>query len=170
MNVQTRRIVITGFMCAGKTSVAKALARRLGCRMIDLDYIISERERRSVPAMIKDEGEAGFREAEGRALKVVLEMNRARVIALGGGTWMMAENRALIERHNCFTVWLDAPFELCWQRIIGSEEERPLARNVETAASLYENRRPVYALAELRLYANLEKSPDDLASEIIAGL
>ena len=95
-----RLIVITGFMAAGKTSVARALAARLGCRMIDLDYLITERERRSVPAMIDDEGEARFREAESNALRVVLQMKRARIIALGGGTWTIAENRSLIAEHS----------------------------------------------------------------------
>jgi shikimate kinase len=165
-----RLIVITGFMAAGKTSVARALAARLGCRMIDLDYLITERERRSVPAMIDDEGEARFREAESNALRVVLQMKRARIIALGGGTWTIAENRSLIAEHSALTVWLDAPFELCWRRITESEEVRPLARDHETAQRLYEERRPAYALAELHIAATAEKSVEDLAAEIIAAL
>lgn len=170
MSAQQRRIVITGFMCAGKTTVAKRLAERLNCRMIDLDYLISERERRSVPALINEEGEAGFREAERRALGVVLEMKRARVIALGGGAWMFTENRALIEKHDCLSVWLDTPFELCWQRIIESEEVRPLARDNETAERLYNERRSVYALAGLHIDACAEKSAEDVAAEIISAL
>lgn len=165
-----RRIVITGFMAAGKTSVARALAKALDCRMLDLDYLIAERERRSVPGLIHEEGLTGFREAESRALRVVLEMNRARVVALGGGSWTIEENRALIESHNCLTVWLDAPFELCWQRIIEDEEVRPLARDRESALRLYEERLPVYALAELRITSTAEKSIEDLAAEIINAL
>lgn len=170
MSDEKRRIVITGFMAAGKSSVAKVLAARLDCRMIDLDFIITERERRSVPALIQDEGEARFREAERRALSVVLEMNRARVIALGGGAWMMAENRELIRKHDCLTVWLDAPFELCWQRITESEGARPLAKDRETAERLYHERRPVYALAALHISATREKSVEDLASEMAGAL
>jgi shikimate kinase len=138
--------------------------------MIDLDYIIRESERRSVPELINDEGEARFREAEQRALRVVLEMRRARVIALGGGAWTIAENRALIAEHDCFTVWLDAPFELCWQRITESEEIRPLAKDRETAARLFHERRPVYALAQLHVSATREKSIEDLAAAIINAL
>lgn len=160
------RIVITGFMAAGKTSVASALARRLDCRMIDLDFIITERERRTVPALIKAEGEAAFREAEQRALRVVLEMNRARIIALGGGAWTIADNRVLIDSYDCLTVWLDAPFELCWQRITRSEAERPLAQSRETAARLYEERKALYALAQLHIIATEERSVEDLAEEI----
>lgn len=170
MNAKDRRIVITGFMAAGKTSVARALAERLDSRMIDLDYLITERERRTVPALINEEGEAGFREAERRALRVVLEMNRARVIALGGGAWMIDENRALIAEHDCFTVWLDAPFELCWRRIQASETARPLAEDRETAQRLYDERRAVYALAALHISATEEKSVEDLVAEIRASL
>lgn len=170
MSARMRRIVITGFMAAGKTGVAKALAARLDCRMIDLDYIITERERRSVPALINDEGEARFREAERRALSVVLEMRRARVIALGGGAWMIAENRALIAEHDCFTVWLDAPFELCWRRIAEDEETRPLAKDRETAERLFNERRQTYALAHLHISATQDKSIEDLAAEILRAL
>lgn len=170
MSATLRRIVITGFMAAGKTSVATALANRLGCRMIDLDYIITERERRSVPALINDEGVARFREAEGRALRVVLEMGRARVIALGGGAWTVAENRSLIAEHDCFTVWLDTPFEVCWQRITESEEARPLATERETAERLFHERRSIYALAQLHIPAGDDKSIEDLAAEIIRAL
>jgi shikimate kinase len=97
-------------------------------------------------------------------------MNRARVIALGGGAWTIAENRALIAVHDCFTVWLDAPFELCWQRITASEGTRPLAPDRESAKRLYDERRPIYALAELHIYATQEKSIEDLAAEIIKAL
>jgi len=170
MSAQDKRIVITGFMCAGKTTVAEALARLLNCRMIDLDYLISERERRSPHALISEEGEGRFRQAEGRALRVVLEMKRARVIALGGGAWTIEENRTLIALYDCFTVWLDAPFELCWQRINQSEEARPLAPDRERAHRLYEERRPLYALAGLRVYATPERSAEELAAEIISAL
>lgn len=170
MSANERRIVITGFMAAGKTAVARALAERLGARMIDLDFLIAERERRTVPALINEEGEAGFREAEHRALSVVLKMNRARVIALGGGAWMIAENRALLAEHDCFTIWLDAPFELCWQRIRASETVRPLAQDREAAERLYNERRAVYALARLRVSVTKEKSPEDLVTEIVGAL
>lgn len=157
-------------MCAGKTTVARTLAESLNSRMIDLDFIITERERRSVPALIDEEGEDRFREAEHRALRVVLEMKRARIIALGGGAWTRAENRSLIAEHDCFTVWLDAPFALCWRRILESEEVRPLAHDKETAQRLYDERRALYALAELHLSATEEKSAADLAAEIIGAL
>ena len=143
-----RRIVITGFMAAGKTSVARALARLWGCEMIDLDEIVSEQEKRSIHDLITEYGEEIFRQTETQVLRALLEKNPARVIATGGGTWTVERNRSLIEEHDCVTVWLDAPFEVCWQRIIGSGKTvRPLAPDRETAKVRYHSRRDDYALA-----------------------
>ncbi|HEX8852537.1 MAG TPA: shikimate kinase, partial [Pyrinomonadaceae bacterium] len=75
-------------------------------------------------------------------------------------------NRALIDAHGCLTVWLDAPFELCWQRTVSDGETRPLARTRASAARLYEERRALYALAALRVAAEDATSPADLAASI----
>src|SRR5262245_13296867 len=115
--MKNRRVVIVGFMGCGKTTVAKALARRLGCEMIDLDTFITEREGRSPAQIIMEDGEIPFRKTESQALRNALEIDEARVIALGGGAWTIEANRALVAQHKGLSVWLDAPFELCWQRI-----------------------------------------------------
>jgi shikimate kinase len=164
------RILITGFMAAGKTTVAAALARRLDCRMLDLDEFIVERAGRSIQAIIDEDGEAQFREAEAHALREALENSTARVIALGGGTWMSARSRTLIAAHNCFTVWLDAPFELCWQRIIRANDVRPLARDKEQARHLYEERRALYELAALRVRISEGADAGTVATEIANAL
>jgi len=149
-----RRIVIVGFMGCGKTTVAQTLARELGCGMIDLDSFITERGGRSPAEIIEHEGELSFREIETRALDDVLEKGDARVIALGGGAWTIAANRALIAQHGCSSVWLDAPFELCWERITANPKTiRPLAPNRERARKLHESRRVSYVLAQLRVDA-----------------
>ncbi|HVS21826.1 MAG TPA: shikimate kinase, partial [Pyrinomonadaceae bacterium] len=92
-----------------------------------------------------------FRAIETRALQVVLEKNAARVIALGGGAWTIEANRALVAQHDCLSVWLDAPFELCWERILSSGTIRPLAPERESAHQLYQSRRASYELAELHV-------------------
>jgi shikimate kinase len=157
-------------MGAGKTTIAAALARQLNCRAIDLDEIISQHEKRSVPALITEDGEAQFRATETRILRIILENKTASIIALGGGAWTLAQNRALLAAHDCLTVWLDAPFELCWRRIINAEDARPLARNLESARRLYDERRPLYELAALRVSIDADKSADDAAAEIIRAL
>ena len=153
-------------MGAGKTSVAKALGERLACRMVDLDQIITERERRTPGSYIRELGEDAFREAEAEALRVLLENNRARVIALGGGAWARSRNRDLIAKHRALSVWLDAPFYLCWQRILQSTVERPLASSESAAHALFEDRRAIYALASLHVTIEENTLPDAAALEI----
>ncbi|HLL71855.1 MAG TPA: shikimate kinase [Pyrinomonadaceae bacterium] len=162
------RIVLTGFMCAGKTTVARALAARLGCAMLDTDEAIIEREGRTVASIIDADGEARFRRLESDALRDALRAGDARVIALGGGAWTIEENRALVAAtHDCIAVWLDAPFELCWQRITNAADNtRPLARERECAHALYTARRAAYELAALRVQVDDERSAEDTAAEI----
>jgi shikimate kinase len=91
------------------------------------------------------------------------------VVALGGGAWIRGENRALIADRGCYTVWLDAPFDLCWQRISSSDpSERPLAQDRASAKRLFDERRPVYAQAMLRVAITDHTSAEEVANEILA--
>ena len=164
-----RRIVIVGFMGCGKTTVAEALARQLGCQAIDLDSFISASEARSPAEIIQQDGEPAFRKIETAALSDVLLEKKARVIALGGGAWTSEANRTLVAEHGCLSIWLDVPFELCWERITRSEMIRPMAPDLESAKRLYASRRPTYELVMLRLDAN-GKSLTDIIAEIRSGL
>ena len=147
----TRRIAILGFMACGKTTVGEELARQLDCGFVDLDSFISEREGRAPAQIITDDGEAAFRELETLALRDVLQNRKAHVIALGGGTWTIPANRTLVALYDCRTLWLDTPFETCWERIAGSETCRPLAPDRETARKRFDERREYYSLAERRI-------------------
>src|SRR6267142_2656299 len=162
-----RRLVIVGFMGCGKTTVAEALAQRLGCAMVDLDSFITAREGHTPAEIIVQDSEPSFREIETRALKVVLEENVARVIALGGGAWMIEANRTLVAQHDCLIVWLDAPFELCWERITASQTIRPMAPDRPTAETLYHDRRLSYETCELRVDVSSHSTPELLTNEIL---
>jgi shikimate kinase len=161
-----RRIVILGFMACGKTTVAKELARQLECEFVDLDSFITERHGHSPAEIIQRDGEAKFREIETLALRDVLQTNDARVIALGGGTWTIPANRTLIALHDCVSVWLDAPFELCWQRINASQTVRPLAPDHDAALARYGARRADYTLAK-QITVSEASTPATLAEEIL---
>jgi shikimate kinase len=162
-----RRIVILGFMACGKTTVAQELARQLNCDYIDLDSFIDEREGRSPAEIITQDGEAVFRELETLALRDVLQESGARVIALGGGTWTIPANRTLLALHDCLTIWLDAPFELCWERIRSSETTRPLAPDREKALSRYKARRSDYALGERVVELRASDTAATVAEQIL---
>ncbi len=156
-------IVITGFMGCGKTRVARELARRLDVTMIDLDEKITERTGRTPAQLIVEEGEAAFRAIESEALDEILKSGDAKVIALGGGAWIQATNRELVDQYDCLSVWLDMPFELCWSRIVASAEDRPLGRTQEQAFALFEQRRPVYELAGIHIPFREENFADLVA-------
>jgi shikimate kinase len=164
----TPRLVVTGFMGAGKTTVAAALARLVGGARLDLDDLITAREGRTPRQLIDEEGEQFFRDAETRALRAVLADEAARVGALGGGAWALERNRRLVAESGCLAVWLDAPFDLCWRRIAEDRgEDRPNARDPRAAGALYDARRESYALAPVRVGVTPERSPEDLAAEIL---
>jgi shikimate kinase len=164
--MKEHRIVIVGFMGCGKTTVGRALAQRLGCDMIDLDSFITERAGRTPAEIIEEDGEPAFREIETHALRDALKMDNARVVALGGGAWTIEANRVLVARHGCLSVWLDAPFELCWERITSSGDTRPLAPDRESARKLYESRGSGYQLAKLRVTQDRTSATHDLVSAI----
>jgi shikimate kinase len=166
----SRHIIITGFMGSGKTTVARRLARILGRELMDVDHVIAREEGRTAKDIIEQDGEEPFREVESSILRGVLENSQGGVIALGGGAWTLERNRDLINKHGGITVWLDAPFELCWERILVSGGSRPLARDEAQARMLYAERRPQYALAELHVRVAANESTDEISAEIAQRL
>lgn len=166
--MSNQTIIIIGFMGSGKTTVGHELARLLDCRAVDLDSWISAHEQRSPTEIIEQDGEAGFRRIETRALGEVLRDTSGGfgVVAVGGGAWTVAENRELIAEQGAVTVWLDAPFELCWQRIAAAREVRPLARSREQAEALYLERRPLYEMADVRIPVFEDESIAAIAARV----
>ena len=161
-----RPIVITGFMGCGKSKVARELARQLNVLFVDLDEKITQTEGRSPAQLIVEDGERAFRAIESKTLREVLETKAAGVIALGGGAWIEETNRAILAQHRCTTLWLDAPFEVCWNRIETSAEDRPLGRTRTQALALYELRRPIYKLANIHIEVRGDETIDHLATRI----
>ena len=138
-------------MGCGKTKLARELARRLDAVMVDLDDQITKRAGRSPAQLIDEDGEPAFRAIETDTLRHVLQEGAARVIALGGGAWIQKANRQLVHQYLCVSIWLDGPFDMCWTRIEGSQEDRPLGRTRDQAFALYQQRRPVYELATIHV-------------------
>lgn len=154
-------------MACGKTTVANEVARELNCRCVDLDSFITEREKRSPAEIITEDGEDAFREVETLALRDVLQNREQHVIALGGGTWTTPANRTLIALYDCLTVWLDAPFELCWTRIASGEVNRPLAPDRHAAQNRFHARRTDYQLAEKRISVKDGTTTTEIAKDIL---
>jgi shikimate kinase len=164
-----RPIVITGFMGCGKTEIARRLSLRFDLALIDLDQEIAKREGRTAAQLIVEEGEPAFREIETKVLREVLEEGIG-IVALGGGAWITETNRILIDERGGLSIWLDTPFELCWQRIEATPEERPLGRSRTQAEQLYRLRHPVYQLATIRVPVMANESLETLLDRLEAEL
>jgi len=162
----TKTIVITGFMGCGKSRVARELARRLVVPMVDLDDQITAREGRTPAQLITEAGEQQFRAIETNTLLDLLQTGAAGVIALGGGAWIESANRDLIHWYRCLSIWLDAPFEICWERISESDDDRPLGKTIEEAEARYNLRRPIYSLARIHIPVTGAETVDQLVSRI----
>jgi shikimate kinase len=161
-------ICLVGFMGAGKTVTARELAVLTNAEAIDLDEFIETRENRSIPHLIENLGEAVFREIEADALDEILRLSADnQIIALGGGAWTIEKNRKLIAAKNFRTVWLDAPFETCWQRICIAGNSRPLAQNKTVARKLFSARRPIYQTAEIQIKIRKTKTLQQICAEIL---
>ncbi|GAB6877579.1 3-dehydroquinate synthase [Thermaerobacter litoralis] len=122
---QPRRLILIGLMGAGKTTVGRALAGRLGWAFLDLDELIEQSAGRDVPAIFAQEGEAGFRRREEGALATALALERV-VIATGGGVVLSAANRQRLAAEP-WVVWLEAPPDELARRLAGpGAATRPL--------------------------------------------
>ena len=122
------KVYLVGFMAAGKTTLARALGKRLDWRAEDVDERIEAREGRTIASIFAREGEAYFRTVE-RAVLVDLLPMRHLVVATGGGTFVAPENRAAINRDG-FSVWLDVPLARVIDRL-PPDGRRPLAADRE---------------------------------------
>jgi shikimate kinase len=134
MSIETR-IVLTGFMGVGKSTVARFLASLLKCEKIDLDFYTEQVEKRTIAEIIHTQGEARYRQIETENLRRILATKEARIIALGGGAWTIEENRRLIKEQNLTTVWLESSFEHCWRNIIMLKPQMDLCRRFPSAAA-----------------------------------
>ena len=144
------KLYLVGFMGAGKTTMARALAARLGWQAVDIDEAIEARERLTVAEVFARHGEPYFRSVE---QAVLLEQIAARhlVIATGGGTYADPQNRALMNSDGA-AIWLDVPLDRLIARI-PSDGRRPLAADRSGFERLYHQRRAAYQQAHVRLDA-----------------
>ncbi len=161
---RTPGIFLVGFMGAGKTTLGRLLAERLGWTFVDLDDVIEAAEGIPIAEIFEQRGEREFRRIETEALREAaraISRGKPAVVALGGGAFAQPQNTDVIANHGV-SIWLDVPLELAWQRV-SKETGRPLARNRAQFCALYEARREAYARAEYRVEA-----ADDDAEAMVA--
>jgi shikimate kinase len=139
------RLVLTGFMGSGKTTVGGLLAKRLAWSFLDLDHEIERRDGRSVSRIFAEEGEPGFRRMESLALVSLLGKQRM-VLALGGGTPEELRNKLLLEQTpRTAVIHLAAPFTILVERCLKDGlASRPVMADLDKAEKRFHTRHRVY--------------------------
>jgi shikimate kinase len=158
-----RSIVLVGMMGAGKSSIGRRLAGRLGIPFIDADGEIESAAGMSIPEIFAKHGEPYFRAGEARVIARLME-NGPQVMATGGGAVMNQATRDLI-RIKGISVWLKADLAVLLKRT-KRRNDRPLAEKIKELLPL---REPVYAQSDI-IVQSRDEPHDTIVDEIIAAL
>ena len=165
------KVFLTGFMGAGKSTVARILSEKMELPCVEMDGLIEEQEGMSISLIFEKYGEEDFREAETALLTSLADMDGA-VVSTGGGLVLREENRALM---HCLgrVVHLEvSPGEL-YRRLKGRSSNRPNIRNrmsVEGIRELLEQRRPCYEAAADQVIEADHLGPADCAERVFANM
>ena len=146
----TRTIVLVGLMGAGKSSIGRRLAQRLGVAFVDADTEIERAAGRTIPEIFEAFGESAFRDGERRVIRRLLEEPVVRILATGGGAYMDAETSHVIA-DNAIALWLKADLDTLFERV-SRRSNRPLLKTDDpkaTLQNLMDRRYPVYANADI---------------------
>ncbi|NEP08654.1 MULTISPECIES: shikimate kinase [Okeania] len=173
MNVSNKKFLqgvnlyLVGMMGAGKTTVGELLSQNLGYRFLDTDNLISQVAGKSINEIFADDGEAAFRQLETNVLAQVSSYKNL-TIATGGGIVLNHFNWSYLQHG--IVVWLDAPIEVLHSRLQG-DQTRPLLQDRDPLGklqALLEERRPLYANADVHIHVEPKSTPEQLTMLVLA--
>ena len=161
-----RPLVLVGMMGAGKTTVGRRRATRLGRRFVDSDEEVEKAAGMSIEDIFASRGEVDFRAGEVRVIARLLK-DHDLVLGTGGGAFINTETRALV-KSSAVSVWIKADFELLFQRV-QRRSNRPLLKTAnprQTLQDLIDKRYPIYAEADVTVVSK-DVPQDQVATEVI---
>jgi shikimate kinase len=162
----TRRVVLTGFMGSGKTTVGPLVAERLGWTFVDVDDVIAAEAGSTIPEIFRSEGETEFRRREREVIFKLLDKSQL-VLALGGGAIEDAMTRErLIMNPETLLVHLEVRLETTLARCKGTEHLRPVLADEANLRERYERRLPLYRMAHVSIAVD-GLSPAEVAVAIV---
>jgi len=167
--LQGVNLYLIGMMGCGKSAVGRPLAEALGYRFLDADTSLEQVAGKPIPELFASDGEAGFRALEAAVLNQIAAWH-SLVVATGGGVVTRPENWGQL--HQGIVIWLDAPSALLLERLTADPTPRPLLACPDPAArlaELLEERRPLYAQADLHIPQD-GRPPAAVAQQVIAAL
>ncbi|KKB07594.1 shikimate kinase [Devosia chinhatensis] len=162
-------LVLVGMMGAGKTTVGRRLASRLGRQFVDSDEEIERAAQMTIPEIFEQRGEAEFRAGEMRVIARLLKETNI-VLATGGGAFANAETRGLVKAE-ALSVWLKADVDVLFERV-SRRANRPLLRTANpraTLEALVAERYPIYAEADVTVLSR-DVPQDDVTGDVIAAV
>ena len=163
-------IVLIGFMGAGKSTVARTLGEWFDMEIVEMDELISDRQRMSIPEIFEKHGEEYFRNLETNLL-IELQKTSRTIISCGGGAAMRSQNVSEMKK-NGYVVLLTATPKTILERV-KENDDRPLLKNhknVEYIAELMEKRREKYETAADLIVQTDEKNVQEICKEMITKL
>ena len=162
-----RRVWLIGMPGAGKSSVGRLVADKLGIPFVDLDAEIETAAGRTVPDIFRRDGEPAFRELEHEAV-VRAAAQAPAVVSCGGGVVLREDNLSAMRAGGCI-VWLNVPLAILRRRIRDIIEKRPLVKDPLDLERLYNARLSVYrAAAEHEVVA--EGDPQQVARDVVEAV
>ena len=166
-----RRIVLTGFMGSGKTTVGPLVAARIGWKFIDIDDVIESEAGITIAEIFARDGEAAFRDREHETIGRLAKDNNL-VLALGGGAIERPETRdLLLSSPGTLLIHLEVELATTLARCCGTERTRPILADHGNLAARYQRRLPLYREAHLSIPVD-KLTPEQVADAILraAGL
>ncbi len=165
-----QRVLLVGMMGAGKTTVGRLVAERLGWPYLDSDEQIERRTGRTVREIFEAQGEGAFRAEEKQALAEALTSDGPLVVSVAGGAVLDPDNRRRIARAG-LVVWLRAGMATLARRVLDADHRPLLGEEPLSALSrLYQQRRPLYA-SVADLVVDVDRlTPHQVAEEILGAV
>ena len=169
-------IILLGYMCCGKSTVGRLLAKNLALPFVDMDDYLIKTHGCTIPNLFLKHGEIGFRKLEKRALDDLLVLAQSSVLSLGGGTPCYADNMQSVIQSTPYTFYLSLSISILCNRLYSEKDHRPMISHLNSKEKMQEfiakhifERKQFYEQANHLLNIQ-DETPQEIVNQIIKKL